>query len=58
MLCRIDSEPHQGLCGSGGDLSKYFHRLKQLPEAIARNCFGRQFEVAECAEFGGEHGVM
>ena len=57
MMIRVVLRSSQIMRGSGGDLSKYFYRLKQLEGAIPRNCFGRRFDGGEYAEFGGAKGL-
>ena len=53
MYCRLALVPYQELRGSGGNLSKYFYRLKNPPPSRSRNCFGRRICGEEAAKLGG-----
>lgn len=54
MFIRVVLRPGEHIRGSGGDLSKYFYQLSNVPEALRRNCFGRRITGTEAAELGGD----
>lgn len=57
QFCSVILKPGYGIRGSGLDLSKYFYRLREVPEALPRCGFGRRFFAKDYPDWGLEPGV-
>ncbi len=58
QFCRLVLSDAEDVRGSGDDLRTYFYCLRQRQALRERNCFGRAFDGAAYADYGGQAGIV